>query len=99
MPVTYSFVLTIDAPDVTAITLNGQRDALQVGLPAVNANMRVAAVGVQTYSGQPYTTPLVLGGADAGKFVLSHGGVMPCDLLVAATSLTSAVYQVSITAQ
>ena len=98
MPVSFTFTITVDAPDVQAMTLNGARDAVVLTLPSVNAMLRAATVAVQTYSGTPYTKPLVLGGADAAKFSLSHGGVLPCDLMVGATSVVSGTYALSLTA-
>lgn len=98
MPVSFTFTFTVDAPDVQAITLNGAKDAVLVTLPAVNATLRAATIAAQTYSGTPYTKPLVLGGADASKFTLSRGGVLPCDLMVGATSLVSGTYALSLTA-
>lgn len=98
MPVSFSFTIDIAMPDVTSITLNGLRDAVSVTLAPVNANTLVGHIGVQTYSGNPYTVPLVLSGDDAGKFALSHGGLLPCDLMVGPASIGRGTYAISLTA-
>lgn len=95
---TFDFTFTIEAPDVTDIRLNGSTVPLTVVLPVANAGQTVAAVTVTTRSGAAYTTPLELSGMDAGKFALSHGGVLPCFLLVGAIDVARGAYSVKLTA-
>lgn len=96
--ITFSFTVNVEAPDVMQITLNGSTDPLSVSLPAVNAGGHVADVGVVTHSGAAYAGQLALGGADAGKFVLTNGGTLPCALSVGATDITTGAYAIDISA-
>lgn len=100
--ISFPYAITIEievaAPDVSQILLNGGTGPVIVSLPETNAGMLIAQVTVTTHSGDPWTVPLVLGGDDGGKFVLTKNGVAPCDLLVGAASLSGGNYAIKISA-
>lgn len=96
--ITFSFTVDAEAPDVMQMFLNGSTGPLCVSLPAVNAGMQIADLSVTTHSGNPYRTPLVLGGADGEKFALSNGGTLPCSLMVGPADIVTGTYSISITA-
>lgn len=98
-PYTITIQIEAQAPDVAQILLNGSTGPVNVTLPQNNAGEHVADVTVTTHSGDPWTTPLVLGGADGNKFALGSNGVAPCELKVGSNSLTTAGnYSISLSA-
>jgi hypothetical protein len=70
---------------------------MAVELPPQNAHSFFATVTV-TATGGAYTGTLTLGGADAGKFTLSNGGVYPCNLHIGAANIGVGTYHISIMA-
>ena len=64
---------------------------------ATDANSFVANVSVTVASGT-YSGTLSLSGPDASKFVLSNGGVYPCNLMVGPSNIAAGTYNISITA-
>jgi hypothetical protein len=96
--IAFDFRIELIAPDVQSILLNGSTTGVSVAIPHDSANFKVADVTVVTYSGNPYTKALQLGGADGVKFTLSNGGVAPCALNIGATSVPGGTYSVKIAA-
>ena len=94
----YTVTIKITAPDVTQILLNGSTAPIAITLSAQNAGAVIAAVTVVTSSGNPWTTPLKLEGNDATKFALSHGGVVPCNLIVSSNPIPAAEYHIILSA-
>ena len=93
-PITTPFAIAVTiAITPTAISLS----TTSISLPPANANALVATITV-TATGGTYAGPVTLGGADAAKFVLSNGGVYPCNLLVGSTSIGNATYNITLTA-
>lgn len=97
-PYTLTILIETTAPDVMQILLNGSAGPVSVTLPEDNAGATVAQVTVTTYSGNPWTTPLELGGEDAVMFDLSNNGVAPCALTVGPGSIQAGSYAITISA-
>jgi hypothetical protein len=68
-----------------------------LNMSAANAGDVVGAVTVTTNppGGSP-SNPILIGGPDAGKFALTNGGVIPCNLVVGASNLPSGDYQITL---
>jgi hypothetical protein len=70
---------------------------VNVGNPP-NANFVVGAISVTTADGRPYPGQVILGGADASKFVISNGGLLPCNLVVGSSDIAAGSYNITLTA-
>jgi hypothetical protein len=70
---------------------------VNVGNPP-NANIVVGAISVTTADGRPYPGQIILGGADASKFVISNGGLLPCNLVVGSSDIAAGTYNITLTA-
>jgi hypothetical protein len=70
---------------------------VNVGNPP-NANTVVGAISVTTADGRPYPGQIILGGADASKFVISNGGLLPCNLVVGSSDVAAGTYNITLTA-
>ena len=93
-PIIQPFAVAVTVVTATAISLS----ATSITFPtSANANATVATITV-TASGGTYTGSVTLGGTDAAKFVLSNGGVYPCNLLVGASNIGTATYNITLTA-
>lgn len=88
---TTTFTVTV-TPAILSVALS---NTTSTGVPG----SIVGAISL-TWNGTPgtYSTPLVLGGADAAKFALSNGGVVPCNLVVGSTNLAQGSYAITLTA-
>jgi hypothetical protein len=70
---------------------------VNVGNPP-NANTVVGAISVTTADGRAYPGQIILGGADASKFVISNGGLLPCNLVVGPSDIAAGTYNITLTA-
>ena len=97
--IAFDFQVVLTAPDVKAILMDGSPSGVTKEIPRDNnTGTAICQVTVTTYSGKPYTTPLQLSGTDGSKFVLSNGGVAPCNMLIGAATIPPAAYAVRIIA-
>ena len=59
----------------------------------------MGAVSVTTNPpGGSYTGVITLGGASAGSFALTNGGVLPCNLVVGPTNIAAGSYAITLSA-
>lgn len=67
-------------------------------LGAQNAGGVIGAITVTTSPpGGTQNTPVVLGGADAAKFQVTNGGIIPCNL-IAAVDIPAGAYSITLSA-
>lgn len=98
MSVTVSAPLTITITIIPALVGLGP-STMAASLPPANAGSLIGAVVATTNPpGQAYTGVITLGGADAGKFTLSNGGFLPCNVYVGASDIGEGAYQMTLSA-
>jgi hypothetical protein len=91
----YTVTVTI-TPAITAVGLSNT--TVSTTGPA-NAGTVVGALSVVTNPvGGTYTGVITLGGTNASSFVLTNGGVLPCNLVVGAANLAAGPYSITLSA-
>ena len=92
---TYTVTVTV-TPAITSVNLSST--TVNTTGPN-NAGAVVGAVAVTTNpAGGSYSGAITLGGANAASFALTHGGVLPCNLVVGATNLAAGSYNLTLSA-
>jgi hypothetical protein len=71
--------------------------SVSVGVPP-NANNVVGIVSVTDSDGGPYPGQIILGGTDAAMFLLTNGGLLPCNLVVGSVDIPTGTYNITLTA-
>jgi len=88
----YTITVTV-TPSVSAINLSNT----SVNAGQHNANTVVGRVTVTSNPpGQDTTATITLSGTEASRFVLSSGGVTPCDLKVGPQDIPAGSYAISL---
>jgi hypothetical protein len=99
MSATFSqpFTITITVtPVASSISLSATN--LNV-LGTADANAIIGVVSVTTNPpGGALSGPLWLSGADAAKFALTNGGVMPCNLTIGPADIPAGSYSIALNA-
>lgn len=94
--ITQPFTITVTVtPALSSISLSNA----SVTTGAVNAGTVIGAVSCATNPpGSSCVGPVTLSGADAAKFALTNGGMIPSNLVIGTTSVPSGAYAVSLSA-
>lgn len=93
----FNFSVVLTSPDLKQILMDGSPTGVTKEIPRDNnQGTNICNITVITWSGQPYTKPLILGGTDGSKFVLNNGGIAPCVMSIGPTSIPPAAYSVQV---
>jgi hypothetical protein len=88
----------ITAATVTDILVGGASSFALPGTLDV-AGYSFGAVTVVTTPAGAAVTPVTLGGTDAARFVITNGGILPCEVKIGAAPLPPAQYSFTLTTE